>query len=66
MPDHIDIMGVQEKAGGVGIDLTRARYAVDFSRGYSLGDYEQKLAPAGIDQGRSDTRSFTSSQRTYG
>src|SRR5690606_6513064 len=44
MPEGIDIMGVQERAGGVGIDLTRARIVVDYSRGYSLGDYEQKIA----------------------
>lgn len=44
MPGWVNVMGVQERAGGVGIDLTRARYVVDFSRGYSLGDYEQKIA----------------------
>lgn len=44
MPEGIDILGVQEQAGGVGIDLTRARIAIDFSRGYSLGIWEQKIA----------------------
>lgn len=44
MPDWVGVMGVQEQAGGVGIDLTRARYVTDFSRGYSLGDYDQKMA----------------------
>ncbi len=39
-----DVIGVQIQAGGVGIDLTRARYCVYYSVGYSLGDYEQSLA----------------------
>ena len=38
-----DVIGVQIQAGGFGIDLTRARYAVYYSVGYSLGDYEQSL-----------------------
>lgn len=38
------VLGVQIQAGGVGIDLTRARYCVYFSTGYALGDYEQSLA----------------------
>jgi SNF2 family DNA or RNA helicase len=38
------ILGVQIQSGGVGIDLTRAAYAVYYSLGYSLGDYEQSLA----------------------
>lgn len=43
MPEGIDVLGVQIQAGGVGVDLTRARYAVYFSKGYSLVDYEQSL-----------------------
>lgn len=39
-----DVVGVQIQAGGVGIDLTRARYCVYYSVGYSLGDYDQSLA----------------------
>ncbi len=39
-----DVLGVQIQAGGVGIDLTRARYCVLYSIGYSYGDYEQMLA----------------------
>jgi SNF2 family DNA or RNA helicase len=39
-----DIIGVQIQAGGAGIDLTRARYCVYYSLGFSLGDYEQSLA----------------------
>ena len=38
------VLGVQIQSGGVGIDLTRARYAVYYSLGFSLGDYEQSLA----------------------
>lgn len=38
------ILAVQIQAGGVGISLVRARYCVYFSKGYSLGDYEQSLA----------------------
>lgn len=41
---EFDVLGVQIQAGGVGIDLTRARYAIYYSVGFSLGDYEQSLA----------------------
>lgn len=41
MREDIDVLGVQINSGGVGIDLTRAAYAVYFSIGYSLGDYLQ-------------------------
>ena len=37
----VDVAGVQIQAGGVGIDLTRARYAVYYSLGHSLTDYLQ-------------------------
>lgn len=37
------VLVVQIQAGGVGIDLTRARYVVYYSLGYSLGDFEQSL-----------------------
>ncbi|OPY90558.1 MAG: hypothetical protein A4E73_02402 [Syntrophaceae bacterium PtaU1.Bin231] len=39
-----DVLGVQIRSGGVGVDLTRARYAIYYSLGFSLGDYEQSLA----------------------
>lgn len=39
-----DVIGVQIQSGGVGIDLTRARYGIYYSLGFSLGDYEQSLA----------------------
>jgi SNF2 family DNA or RNA helicase len=35
---------VQIESGGVGVDLTRARYALYYSLGFSLGSYEQSLA----------------------
>lgn len=38
------VLAVQIQAGGVGIDLTRARLAVYYSIGYSLGDYVQSRA----------------------
>lgn len=38
------IIAVQIQAGGVGIDLSRARIAIYFSLGLSLGDYEQSLS----------------------
>jgi SNF2 family DNA or RNA helicase len=44
MAEGVDVLGVQIQAGGVGIDLTRARYAIYYSVGYSLGDYEQSMA----------------------
>lgn len=37
------ILAVQIQAGGAGIDLTRARYCLYFSKGFSLGDYQQSL-----------------------
>lgn len=39
-----DVLTVQIESGGVGVDLTRARYAVYYSLGFSLGDYMQSLA----------------------
>ncbi len=38
------VLAVQIQSGGVGIDLTRSRYCVYYSIGYSLGDYEQSRA----------------------
>jgi SNF2 family DNA or RNA helicase len=38
------VLAVQIDSGGVGIDLTRARYAIYYSLGFSLGSYEQSLA----------------------
>jgi len=38
------VLAVQIDSGGVGVDLTRARYAAYYSLGFSLGSYEQSLA----------------------
>jgi len=43
MAAGVDVAGVQVQSGGVGIDLTRARYCVFYSLGFSLGDYEQAV-----------------------
>lgn len=43
-PEGVDVLGVQIQSGGVGVDLTRAHFAVYFSLGYSLGDYLQSRA----------------------
>lgn len=42
--DPNSVLAVQIQAGGVGIDLTRARIMVFFSMGFSNGDYDQVLA----------------------
>lgn len=44
MAPDIDVLGAQIQSGGVGIDLTRARYAVCYSVGFDLINYEQFLA----------------------
>ncbi len=41
MPPWCNLLGVQMQSGGVGIDLTRARYAVYYSLGFSLAEYLQ-------------------------
>jgi SNF2 family DNA or RNA helicase len=38
------VLAVQISAGGVGIDLTRARYAIYYSLSFSLGEYDQALS----------------------
>lgn len=38
------ILAVQEQSGGVGIDLTRARFQIFYSKGFSLGLHDQALA----------------------
>lgn len=45
MPANVDVLAVQARSGGVGIDLTRARYAICYSLGcISPGDYDQLVA----------------------
>lgn len=43
MTRDAEVVGVQIQAGGVGVDLTRARYAVFYSVGFSLGDFDQAV-----------------------
>lgn len=39
-----DILAVQIQAGGEGLDMTRAAYAVYYSLGFSLAEYDQSLS----------------------
>lgn len=39
-----NILAVQIQSGSAGVDLTKARYMIYYSLGYSLGDYEQSRA----------------------
>lgn len=39
-----DLVAVQIQAGGTGVDLTRARYGIWYSLGYSVSDYDQARA----------------------
>jgi SNF2 family DNA or RNA helicase len=41
MASNIDVLGAQLKSGGVGIDLTRARYGIYYSQDFNLGDAAQ-------------------------
>lgn len=41
MTPHADMVGVQIQSGGTGVDLTRAAYAIWYSLGYSMADYDQ-------------------------
>ena len=42
--DRGGVIAVQIQAGGLGLDLTAARYCVYYSLGFSLGDYLQSVA----------------------
>lgn len=44
MNEDCDIVAVQIQSGGTGVDLTRARYCVYYSLGFSLTDYQQSRA----------------------
>jgi len=44
MPEWCEVVGVQEQAGGAGIDLTRARIGIDYSPSWVLPNYDQKIA----------------------
>ena len=38
------VLAAQLQSGGLGIDLTAARYCIFYSHGFSLGDYQQARA----------------------
>jgi SNF2 family DNA or RNA helicase len=38
------VLAVQISAGGIGVDLTRARYSMYYSLSFSLGEYDQALS----------------------
>lgn len=44
MAEDKDVVAVQIQAGGTGVDLTRARYGIWYSLGYSVSDYDQARA----------------------
>jgi SNF2 family DNA or RNA helicase len=44
MRDGLEVVGVQDQAGGAGIDLSRARIAVDYSPSWPPHLYDQKVA----------------------
>lgn len=44
MAPDADVVGVQIQSGGTGVDLTRSCFGVWYSKGHSLGDYDQALA----------------------
>ena len=39
-----NVLAVQIRSGGLGVDCTRSAYCAYYSLGFSLGDYEQSLA----------------------
>jgi SNF2 family DNA or RNA helicase len=43
LAEGFDVVGVQMRSGGEGVDFSRSHYCVFYSVGYSLGDYEQAL-----------------------
>jgi SNF2 family DNA or RNA helicase len=44
-PDNVDVLGVQCKSGGAGIDLTKSRIGIILNSGLiSPGDYDQMMA----------------------
>lgn len=42
--EDCNLLAVQLQSGGVGIDLTRARYCIYYSHDWSLGNYDQSRA----------------------
>jgi SNF2 family DNA or RNA helicase len=44
MPEGIEVMGVQVRSGGIGVDLTRAPYGVYWNHPWSPGTFDQSTA----------------------
>lgn len=44
LAEGVDVLGCQLQSGGVGVDFTRACYAIYYSIDYNLGNVEQSLA----------------------
>jgi SNF2 family DNA or RNA helicase len=44
MAPGIAVAGVQMASGGIGVDFTRARYAIYYSLSYSLTEFDQSMA----------------------
>jgi SNF2 family DNA or RNA helicase len=44
LPQPGQILGAQIQSGGVGVDLTQARYCIFYSLSFSLGDFQQAIA----------------------
>jgi SNF2 family DNA or RNA helicase len=44
MPEGLDVVGIEEEAGGVGVDMSRARLVVDYSPSWKRAVREQKWA----------------------
>ena len=44
MAPDADVVGVQIQSGGTGVDLTRAAVGIWYSKGHSVGNYDQALA----------------------
>lgn len=41
---NVDTLAVQVRSGGVGVELQRSAYAIFYSLGFSLGEYEQAVS----------------------
>lgn len=41
IPERVNVLGVQIRSGGTGVDFTAARYGIYYSMGLSLADYLQ-------------------------
>jgi len=44
MESWVDMLGVQMKAGGIGVNLTRSRVGIYYSPTWNMGEYEQSIS----------------------